>query len=203
MSTVRAVTKGAATRELILDRAYGVACRAGLEGLSIGGLASEVGMSKSGVFAHFGSREDLQLAVLDNAGRRFVEHVMVPALKAPRGVARLRALMDRWFDWARHRDDGGCIFLAAANEYDDRPGALRDRVIAQVEQWRAELARGIALAVGTGELATSTDVEQMAFELYALALVVHHDAGLRGFDGAYARGMQAFDRLIRANSPTA
>ncbi len=203
MSTARTVTKGAATRELILDRAYNVACRAGLEGLSIGGLASEVAMSKSGVFAHFGSREDLQLAVLDSAGRRFLEHVMVPALRAPRGIARLRALMDRWFDWARHRDDGGCIFLAAANEYDDRPGPLRERVIAQLDQWRTELGRAATLAIGTGELAPSTDVEQLAFELYALALVVHHDAGLRGFDVAYQRGMQAFERLIRANSPTA
>lgn len=203
MSAVRTATKGAATRELILDRAYGIACREGLEGLSIGGLAGEVGMSKSGVFAHFGSREDLQLAVLDNAGRRFVEHVMVPALAAPRGVARLRALMDRWFDWARHRDDGGCIFLAAANEYDDRPGPLRDRVIAQMERWRSELARAATLAIQTGELAPGTDVEQLAFELYALALVVHHDAGLRGYDVAYERGMRAFDRLVDANSPTA
>jgi AcrR family transcriptional regulator len=153
------------------------------------------------VFAHFGSREDLQLAVLDDAGRRFVEHVMAPALRAPRGVARLRALMDRWFDWARHRDDGGCIFLGAATEYDDRPGPLRDRVIAQMDRWRSELARAATLAIGTGELDASTDVEQLAFELYALALVVHHDAGLRGYDAAYARGMQAFDRLIRADSP--
>lgn len=201
MATARTVTKGAATRELILDRAYGIACRAGLEGLSIGGLAADVGMSKSGVFAHFGSREDLQLAVLDDAGRRFVDHVMMPALEAPRGVARLRALMDRWFDWARHKDDGGCIFLGAATEYDDRPGPLRDRVIAQMDRWRSELARAATLAIGTGELDPSTDVEQLAFELYALALVVHHDAGLRGYESAYARGMQAFDRLIRANSP--
>ena len=203
MSSPRTVTKGAATRELILDRAYAMACRAGVEGLSIGGLAGEVGMSKSGVFAHFGSREDLQLAVLDSAGRRFVEHVMVPALQAPRGVPRLRRLMERWFDWSRHADDGGCIFLAAANEYDDRPGALRDRVVAQLERWRSELARAATLAVGTGELDAATDVEQLAFELYALALVVHHDAGLRGYDAAFDRGMRAFDRLIRANSPTA
>lgn len=202
MPSARTATKGAATRELILDRAYGIACRAGLEGLSIGALAAGVGMSKSGVFAHFGSREDLQLAVLDHAGERFVEHVMVPALHAPRGVARLRTLMDRWFDWARHRDDGGCIFLGAATEYDDRPGPLRDRVIAQMDRWRGELGRAAKLAIATGELDVSTDVEQLAFELYALALVVHHDAGLRGFDTAYDRGMQAFDRLVRANAPT-
>lgn len=201
MSTVRAVTKGAATRELILDRAYGLACRSGLEGLSIGGVAAEVGMSKSGVFAHFGSREDLQLAVLDSAGQRFVEHVLAPALKAPRGVARLRAIVDRWFDWSQHRDDGGCIFLAAAAEYDDRPGPLRDRVIAQVARWRTELARAAALAVDAGELAPSTDVEQLAFELYALALAVHHDAGLHGYAPAYHRGMTAFERLVRAHSP--
>lgn len=201
MNSRRTVTKGAATRELILDRAYGLACRAGLEGISIGGLAGEVGMSKSGVFAHFGSREDLQLAVLDDAGRRFVEHVLTPALAAPRGVARLRAIMDRWFDWVQHEEDGGCIFLGATAEYDDRPGPLRDRVIAQVARWRVELARAARLAVDAGELAPDTDVEQLAFELYALALVVHHDAGLHGYAPAYHRGMTAFDRLVRANAP--
>lgn len=203
MNSLRTVTKGAATRELILDRAYGLACRSGLEGLSIGGLALEVGMSKSGVFAHFGSREELQLAVLDHAGERFFAHVLVPALRAPRGVARLRAVMERWFDWVRHKDDGGCIFLAAAAEYDDRPGALRDLVIAHLDRWRAELARAVGLAIEAGELDAAADVEQLAFELYALALVVHHDAGLHGYGTAHARGMQAFERLVRANSPTA
>jgi hypothetical protein len=109
--------------------------------------------------------------------------------------------MDRWFDWARHEGDGGCIFLGAASEYDDRPGPLRDRVIAQMERWRGELARAARLAIGTGELAADTDVGQLAFELYGLALVVHHDAGLHGYAPAHARGMRAFERLVRANSP--
>lgn len=202
MPAARTVTKGAATRELILDRAHDIACRAGLEGLSIGNLAADVHMSKSGVFAHFGSREDLQLAVLDHAGLRFILHVMTPALKAPPGVARLRVLIDRWFDWGRHREDGGCIFVGAATEYDDRPGPLRDCVVAQIDRWRSELAKAAGLAIETGELAADTDVAQLAFELYALALVVHHDAGLRGYAPAYERGMTAFDRLIRANSIT-
>ena len=188
--------KGAATRELILDRAYAIACGSGLEGLSIGSLAQAVGMSKSGVFAHFGSREDLQLAVLDSAGQRFIEHVLHTSLKARRGLPRLRAIMAAWFDWALHKEDGGCIFLAAAAEYDDQPGPLRDRVIQHVARWRAELARSISLAIESGELFADTEPAQLAFELYALALVVHHDAGLFGYEAAVERGMRAYQRLI-------
>src|SRR5690606_10189668 len=112
MSTLTATGKGAATREAIIDRAYGIARSAGLEGLSIGPLAQAVGMSKSGVFAHFGSREELQLAVLDAAAERFVAHVLHPALRQPRGLPRLRAIMEGWFDWGR-QSEGGCVLLGA------------------------------------------------------------------------------------------
>jgi AcrR family transcriptional regulator len=195
-------SKGAATREAIIDRAYGIACSAGLDGLSIGPLAHAVGMSKSGVFAHFGSREGLQLAILESAGQRFGNHVLTPALAAPRGLPRLRAIVERWFDWVRHTNDGGCLYLAAVSEFDDRPGAVRDRLLQLEVRWRDALTRAIQLAIETRELQSETDPQQMAFEIYGLALMVHHDAGLFGYDTAQARGQRAFERLIRSYSPT-
>ena len=201
MSVAAATSKGAATRESILDHAYAIACSTGLEGLSIGVLAHAVGMSKSGVFAHFGSREDLQLAVLDDAGQRFVAHVFHPAMRQPRGLARLRTILEQWFDWVRHEDDGGCLFLAAVSEYDDRPGPQRDRLLQQDRQWRQALAHAVTLAVDAGELRADTDVEQLVFEIYALPLVVHHDAGLYGFDVARSRGLRAYERLLQTCSP--
>ena len=197
MSTLTATNKGAATRDAILEQAYGIACSAGLEGLSIGPLAAAVGMSKSGVFAHFGSREDLQLAVLDKAAQLFTGYVLLSQLKQPRGLVRLRAIVDAWFDWSRHTD-GGCVLLGAVSEYDDRPGALRDWVVEQQKRWRATLAQAVQLAVDNGELGADTDTEQLAFEIYGLALIVHHDAGLFGFDSARERGRRAFDRLVRS-----
>lgn len=195
-------TKGATTREVILARAYALACVNGLEGLTIGGLAEQVGMSKSGVFAHFGSREDLQLATLDLGGELFIRDVLLPALREKRGLPRLRAIYANWSEWVRHEDDGGCLFLAAASEYDDRPGPIRDRVVQQQADWREQLARAVQLAVDSGELSTDTDPAQMAFEIYALALAVHHDAGLSGYTDAAARGERAFERLIRAYAPS-
>ena len=195
-------TKGATTREAILARSYALACVNGLEGLTIGGVAEQVGMSKSGVFAHFGSREDLQLATLDLGGELFIRDVLLPALKEKRGLPRLRAIYANWSEWVRHEDDGGCLFLAAASEYDDRPGPIRDRVIQQEADWREQLARAVQLAVDAGELAADTDPAQMAFEIYAIALAVHHDAGLTGYDDAAARGFRAFERLIRGYAPS-
>ena len=195
-------TKGATTREVILARAYALACVNGLEGLTIGGVAEQVGMSKSGVFAHFGSREDLQLATLDYGGELFIRDVLLPALKEKRGLARLRAIFANWSEWVRHEDDGGCLFLAAASEYDDRPGPIRDRVLQQEADWRDQLARAVRLAIDSGELAAGTEPAQMAFEIYAIALAVHHDAGLTGYDGAAARGFRAFERLLLGYAPS-
>ena len=188
-------SKGAATREAILDRAYLIASSAGLEGLSIGPLADAVGMSKSGVFAHFGSREDLQLAVLDLAAQRFGEHTVVPALDRPRGLPRLRAILDHWFDWLR-RDRGGCLLLTAASEYDDRPGPLRDRVVALHLRWRDTLAKAIAMAVEAGELRADLDPLQFAFELNTIALAVQHDMAISDLDGAMQRGRRMLEHLL-------
>ena len=202
MNAMTATSKGAATRDAIIDRAYGIACSAGLEGLSIGPLAQAVGMSKSGVFAHFGSREDLQLAVLDSAGERFASHVLLPAIRQPRGLPRVRALMEGWFDWAHQTEGGGCLLLSAVSEYDDRPGPQRDRVLHYETRWRQEISRTVQIAVDTGDLAADTEPEQMAFELYALALMVHHDSGLFGLERAIARGRKSLERLLRSYAPT-
>src|SRR5688572_21554957 len=120
MNALTATSKGATTREAIIDKAYELALFTGLEGLSIGPLAQAVGMSKSGVFAHFGSREDLQLAVLDEAANRFGRQVLVAALPRQRGLPRLRAIMQNWFEWGR-RESGGCVLVGSVAEYDDRP----------------------------------------------------------------------------------
>jgi AcrR family transcriptional regulator len=187
--------KGAATRDMIVDRAYLIASSAGLEGLSIGPLADAVGMSKSGVFAHFGSREDLQLAVLDLAAQRFGEHTLVRALRAGRGLPRLRAIFDHWLEWLG-RDRGGCLLLSAVSEYDDRPGPLRDRVIAHHLRWRGELVRAIGMAIASGELRGDLDADQFAFEISAVALAVQHDLALVPADAALARGRRMFERLL-------
>jgi AcrR family transcriptional regulator len=180
---------------MIVERAFMIAASAGLEGLSIGPLADAVGMSKSGVFAHFGSREDLQLAVLDLAALRFGEHTLIPALKARRGLPRLRAIFERWLEWLG-RDRGGCLLLSAVSEYDDRPGPLRERVIAHHLRWRNELIRAIAHAVEAGELRGDLDAEQCAFEINGIALSVQHDLPIVGLDTAAARGRRMFDRLL-------
>lgn len=192
--------KRAATRELILEHAYALARRDGLEGLSIGSLAQDVGMSKSGVFAHFGSREDLQLAVLEAGQLRFLQQVKWPALSLPRGLPRVRAIVANWLEWAREYQSG-CVLLAAASEYDGREGPLHDHVTRQQAGWRQEMCRAIGHAVENGELAADTDPAQLAFEIYALMLGLHHDAALFGFEEARRHTQAGFQRLINSYSP--
>ena len=195
--SVNATTRGEQTRTAILDEALKVASRLGLEGLTIGSLADASGMSKSGLFAHFGSREDLQLAVLDTGRNRFVTQVLLPALQQPRGLPRLRAIVANWFEWSREHQSG-CVLLSAVSEYDGRDGALHDGVVRQQAGWRAELQKAIAQAVELGHLRSDTDVAQLAFEIYALMLGLHHDAGLFGFDEAGRLARAAFERLWRS-----
>ncbi|HEV8694150.1 MAG TPA: TetR/AcrR family transcriptional regulator [Lysobacter sp.] len=201
MSTLTATSKGAATREAIIDRAYEIARLAGVEGLSIGPLAQAVGMSKSGVFAHFGSREDLQLAVLESAATRFGQAVLIAALSQPRGLPRLRAIMHNWFEWVRG-NSGGCVLLGSVTEYDDRPGMLRDQVLHNEQRWRAELRRAIQQAIDCGHLRDG-DTDQYAFELYAIPLAAHHEAGLFGYEQARRHGDAAVERWFAAHSPAA
>lgn len=201
MTPANAAGKGAATRDMIVERAYMIASSAGLEGLSIGPLADAVGMSKSGVFAHFGSREDLQLAVLDLAAERFGEHTLIPSLKVPRGLQRLREIVGHWFGWLR-RDRGGCLLLSAVSEYDDRPGPLRDRVLKHHIRWRGDLVRAIGLGIVSGELRADIDAEQFAFEINAIALAVQHDLAITDIDTATARGQRMFERLLHSYLPS-
>lgn len=196
-----ATGKGAATRETILARAHDIACCSGLEGISIGPLAQAVGMSKSGVFAHFGSREDLQLAVLEAAAERFGAAVLVPALAEPRGLPRLRAIMRHWLDWVRN-NSAGCVLLGSVTEYDDRPGPLRDQVLRNERRWRDSVARAVQQAVDCGHL-RSCDLAQSVFELYAIPLAVHYEAGLFGAEQARQHGDRAIERWIATHAPTA
>ena len=146
------LTKGEQTKATILDAALAISSRLGLEGLTIGSLADASGMSKSGLFAHFCSREDLQLAVLDHAAQRYGERVFVPALKIERGLPRLRALFGHWIDWTLSSGlPGGCIMISAAAEYDDRPGAIRDAVIANQHRGNAITRKAVRLAIEEGD----------------------------------------------------
>ncbi|WP_266170250.1 TetR/AcrR family transcriptional regulator [Dyella subtropica] len=200
MNDTSATGKRAATRGMILEQAYAMACSDGLEGLSIGTLAQAVEMSKSGVFAHFGSREDLQLAVLELGAHRFMAKVLLPSLKQPRGLPRLRAVVDHWCDWG-YTYQRGCVLLSAASEYDGRDGALHDGVVRQQAGWRDELQKSIQLAVEEGHLRDDTEPAQLAFEIYALMLGLHHDAGLFGFAEARRRTDAAVERLFASYQP--
>jgi AcrR family transcriptional regulator len=188
-----ATAKGVATHGAIVERAIELVRKQGLESLSIGGLAQAAAMSKSGVFAHFGSREDLQLAVLDAVAEDFSRKVLGQAFLQPRGVKRLRAILAGWMDWTH---GAGCPMIAAVVEYDDRPGTIRDRVVHWQRRLREALIRAVQLAVETGELREDTDAAQFAFEMFGIVLVLHHDTRLFGGTDAIVRATRAFDRLI-------
>jgi AcrR family transcriptional regulator len=190
--------KGEQTRAAIVEAALGVAASHGLEGLTIGGLAERMKMSKSGVFAHFGSREDLQIAVLKAYERRFVDDVLMPALRERRGLPRLRAIFGRWIERSALEAASGCIWVSGASEYDDRPGAVREELVAMVRSWQRELSRAIQQAIEAGDLVAGTDPADLVFDLYGVILVLHHDARLLNNPEAALRARHAFDRLLRA-----
>src|SRR5512144_624976 len=185
LATALRPRKGEMTRAAIVEAAMSIAAREGLEGLTIGTLADRMDMSKSGVFAHFGSREDLQLAVLKEYVQRFVGQVLKPAVKKPRGLPRLEAILDRWVAFLAREISLGCIMIAGAVEYDDRPGPQRDAMVSIITGWKAELLKAIRQSVHEGHLARGTDAQQMVFEIYGLMLVMHQDARLlRSADSA-------------------
>ncbi|MBI4989387.1 MAG: TetR/AcrR family transcriptional regulator [Rhodocyclales bacterium] len=190
--------KGEETRQTILDEALSLCSRIGVSGLSIGALADKAGMSKSGLFAHFGSKEELQIAVLREGQQRFVDTVVRPALKQPRGVARLRAILTNWLDWTRRAQlPGGCPMNAAANEFDDQPGPVRDAVEAGLADGRRLLANAVRLAVEAGELRPDIDVEQFVFEFTGIVLVAMQNQRLFREKDANRRALDAFERLVR------
>lgn len=194
--------KGQQTHELILSHAVAHASEVGLDGLSIGSLAARLQLSKSGLFAHFGSKEELQLATLKAAQALYVEKVFKPALAAPRGLERLRTLFTKWFEWVdASGQPGGCVILAAAAEFDDRPGTIRDALIAGQKELRGAIAKAVRLAIETGEIAADTDPWQLAFELFGIVLAAHHDRHLFDDPRASERGTKAVERLLAAHSP--
>lgn len=168
-----ATAKGASTRGMLLGRACELAARLGLEGVSIGELASAAGMSKSGVFAHFGSREDLVRQTLDWAAGSFTTQVLEPALRQPRGLPRLQAMLDGWIGWILDHPVG-CVFLGAATEYDGRPGPMRDHVAELLERWRLIVERAVAMAVEEGHLRAGTDPALVSYQLHGFMYALHH-----------------------------
>lgn len=196
--------KGNETRTAILDAALAQASAGGFESLTIGGLAARTGLSKSGLFAHFGSREELQLAALDLAAERFTETVFAPALKAPRGLPRVRAIFHHWLQWTAESGLAhGCPLHAAAAEFDDRPGPVRDRLVAHFERLRLNVERALALAADAGELRRDADVAQLAFEALGIVFAYYHDARLLRRPDAARRAETAIERLLAAVTPAA
>ena len=193
---LRTRAKGEQTRAGIVDVALAMAARVGLEGLSIGTLADAVGKSKSGVFAHFGSREDLQIAVVREYYRRFEAEVFQPAMREPRGLPRVRALFENWMRHTSAELDSGCIFISGAIEFDDRPGPVRDALIEAVETWMAAFTRAIAQAREQGHLAADVDEHQVAFEIHGLILVLHYEARFLQRPGALERAVQGFHNIL-------
>jgi len=178
------------TRAAILDRAVDLASTDGLEGLTIGRLASELGMSKSGLFAHFGSKQELQLATIDAAARRFVETVVKPALSEEQGARRLRALVDRYLDYLEASVfPGGCFWAAATTEFDSRPGPVRDRISDGMRAWLDGLA-------DQARRSGADDPEQVAFELHALAQGANSAYQLFGDRKAFSRARAAMMRRL-------
>lgn len=200
-AAIKAATKGEETRAQILAAAVIQASGGGFESLTIGTLAEKTGLSKSGLFAHFGSKLDLQIAALDEAARQFTEAVFMPAMKAPRGVRRLRALFENWVTWP-HRASlpGGCPLDAASREYQHQPGPMRDAVIERQKLLDRELSKAVQMAIDTGELAPTTDPGQVAFDMLGTILGFYRSEQLLGSAEAGRRARVAFDRLIQQNT---
>ena len=194
---------GARTRQSILEAAVHIASEEGLEGLTIGRLATELSMSKSGLFAHFGSKEELQLATVEAARAVFVREVIQPAFTAEKGLARLWKLCEVWLGYVRGEVfRGGCFFTAAAAEFDGRPGAVRDRVAAIMREWLATLRRSVSEAQAARQLSPEADPAQLAFELNALEMGANWAFQLHGDRQAFARARDAIlERLRRHATP--
>ncbi len=192
----RSLPKGQQTRAAILDAALRLATQIGLEGLSIGALAEVTQMSKSGVFAHFGSREELQISVIREYHTRFEEEVFYPALREPRGLPRLRAMFERWVKRVSVEIDSGCISIRGAVEFDDRPGPVRDALAAMVRTWHEAMKRAISIAVEEGHLSAGADPMQILFEIHGLILALHYDARFLRNANAVDRAMRGFDRVL-------
>jgi AcrR family transcriptional regulator len=188
------VSKGDETRLAVLEQAVEVARRAGLGGLTIGALAEQARLSKSGLFAHFKSKEALQLAVLEHARASFEAAVARPALRAPRGEARVRELVQRWLEWDSR--PGGCPFIAAATEFDDQPGPVRDRLVRDMRDLFDMISTVFRTGVAEGQFRADADPEQFAQDCYGVILSCHHAQRLLGDARARERALRGLDALL-------
>ncbi len=193
----RGLLKGQQTKAAIVDAALGLATQIGLEGLSIGALAEVTQMSKSGVFAHFGSREELQISVIREYHTRFEEEVFYPALRVARGLPRLRAMFANWMKRTSVEIDSGCIYISGAVEFDDRPGPVRDALAESVNIWLDAMNRAVVQARQEGHLRADADEHQVAFEIHALILALHYEARFLKNPGSLARANAGFDNILR------
>jgi AcrR family transcriptional regulator len=191
-----ALQKGQQTKLTIIDAALALAAEKGLEGLSIGALAEATQMSKSGVFAHFGSREDLQISVIHEYFARFEQEVFYPALTQPRGLPRVRALFANWMKRVAVELQSGCIFISGAVEFDDRPGSVRDALASSVKTWLAAVHRAVVQAQEEGQLIERADERQMAFEIHSLILGLHYEARFLHTPGSVERAHLGFEHIL-------
>jgi AcrR family transcriptional regulator len=191
-----ALQKGQQTKQSIVDAALGLATQIGLEGLSIGAIAELTQMSKSGVFAHFGSREELQISVIHEYYARFSDEVFFPAMNAQRGLPRVRALFANWMKRVAVELHSGCIFISGAVEFDDRPGPVRDALASSVKTWLAAMHRAVVQAKQNGHLKDDADEAQMAFEIHGLILALHYEARFLENPGAIERANTGFEHIL-------
>jgi len=191
------MSKGAVTRERIVGHALAIASVEGLSGLSLGDLANDVGMSKSGLFAHFRSKEALQIDVLNAAVEEFRQLVIIPALAQPRGEPRVRALFMGWLDWEKHDSmPGGCVFVHAAFEWDDRLGPVRDHLVSFQREWMEFLAGAAQRAIDAGHFRSSVDPDQVAFGMLSIVLAYYYEKRLLRDAAARPRALAAFESLM-------
>lgn len=195
-ATERATVKGQQTKQLIVNAALNLAEKVGLEGLSIGSVAEMTHLSKSGVFAHFGSREELQISVLQAYAQRFTQEVFTPAMSEPRGLARLRALFDNWMKRVAVEISSGCIFISGAVDFDDRPGVVRDALASSVQSWLGALNRAVQQAKDEGQLLGNAQASQVVFEIHGLILALHYEARFLHQAGALQRARTAFEHVL-------
>jgi len=193
------VSKGQQTKAAILDEAVGIASRVGFNALTIGQLAESTGMSKSGLFAHFRSKESLQLETLERGRERFTDLVIRPTLAAPRGIARVRALLDHWLVWETEALQGGCIFVTGSVEFDDQPGPMRDALVRNQKDWGEFIATVAGTAVSEGDFRADLDTEQFSFTLQGLMYAYHHTARLLRDPKALDHTRAALEQLIEAS----
>jgi AcrR family transcriptional regulator len=195
--------RGDTTRRAILARSVQLASAEGLEDVSIARLANDLGMSKSGLFAHFGSKEELQLSTVRAARRIFHDEAILPALEVRPGILRLRALVDAWFGYvAGDTFEGGCFLMEAAAEFDNRPGRVRDLIAETMGMWMELLVEQAREAIERGELAPSTDPEQLAWELHAFGLGLNWDRQLNDAPNARERARTAMETRLKLAAST-